>query len=41
MGFHFPKTGITVMGKLEEKRKPGRTRQGWQNNVTIDMKEIV
>jgi hypothetical protein len=29
------------MGKLEEKRKPGRTRQGWQNNVTIDMKEIV
>jgi hypothetical protein len=29
------------MGKLEEKIKPGRTRHGWQNNVTINVKETV
>jgi hypothetical protein len=28
------------VGKLEEKRKPGRTSHGWQNSVTINMKEI-
>jgi hypothetical protein len=29
------------MGKFEEKNKPCRTGQGWQNTVTINMKEIV
>jgi hypothetical protein len=29
------------MGKLEEMRKQGRTRNGWQNNVTINMNATV
>jgi hypothetical protein len=28
------------VGKLVEKRKSGRTRHGWQNRVTINVKEI-
>jgi hypothetical protein len=41
MGFNFPNTGTIVVGKLEEKRKPARTRHGGQSSVTINMKEIV
>jgi hypothetical protein len=28
------------VGKLEEKRKPGRPRRRWEDNIKMDLREV-
>jgi hypothetical protein len=37
---HVRNAYIIFVGKLEERRQLGRPRRGWEDNITMDIREI-